>query len=605
MLREVELDPAEFACGVLAGELADEWVDRVEINKVVDGTATVYRRAIRAFCAAVDSALADRTGEASLSRPDPDLATVLVEWERTLPARFHSGSTVPAVLASAVRALIAQRAQHDQRPVSSQLCRVIDGAMGVPWGASHEVDEFSRTEKRALVRAAWECVHELDQRLSGGWALAERGAHPAERGWTNVANLLWGLAQQQVTPRDIRDNLPVVHDWPPELRSRIDHPDRPAYPARAKEILTRWLVRQLYPDGVDLHAFRVLLVAATGHAPEEITGLTEDDVEFLPSGVRLALTKRRAGRVRYQAFTDEGSSAAADRSESAEFTDRPHREVGVIVRRLLRATEPSRRHGCDGRLFVAASVGPDYELLFSRWATNRPQSRFARWLDVTGVVVEGPADIRRLRKSTKVEKAIAFGGRIADTANDHHEDTFRGHYAQGTTLRTLSGRVIATAQDHWFRQAVDGPTVLTDAATDGLSDPGGLAALGITAQQAEDLRQGALDMGISHCRDPFDSPYSRQGELCAVAPLRCLECRNAWILPSHLPQLLLFADHLDRLRNRLSPQHFAALWGQSHVNLQAVLAQRTDEEKALARKHIDDGDASLRLPLSAHVEFDA
>jgi hypothetical protein len=89
-----------------------------------------------------------------------------------------------------------------------------------------------------------------------------------------------------------------------------------------------------------------------------------------------------------------------------------------------------------------------------------------------------------------------------------------------------------------------------------------------------------------------------------VAPLRCLECRNAWVLPSHLPQLLLFADHLDRLRLRLSPQHFAQLWGQSHANLQAVLAEHTDEQKALARKHIDADQFSLHLPLAANVEFE-
>ncbi len=46
------------------------------------------------------------------------------------------------------------------------------------------------------------------------------------------------------------------------------------------------------------------------------------------------------------------------------------------------------------------------------------------------------------------------------------------------------------------------------------------------------------------------------------------------------------------------------LWGRSHTNLQAVLAERTDEEEALARKHIQAGEASLHLPLVANVEFD-
>src|SRR4029077_13054498 len=95
------------------------------------------------------------------------------------------------------------------------------------------------------------------------------------------------------------------------------------------------------------------------------------------------------------------------------------------------------------------------------------------------VVVAGPADIRRLRKSTKVEKALAFGGRVADAANDHHEEVFRGHYAQGTTLRIMSGRVIATAQDHWFTQAVAGPTVLTDT-IEVLDTPTQAAMLGLT-----------------------------------------------------------------------------------------------------------------------------
>jgi len=235
---------------------------------------------------------------------------------------------------------------------------------------------------------------------------------------------------------------------------------------------------------------------------------------------------------------------------------------------------------------------------------NKERSSFVDWLAAAGVAVDGAPDIRRLRKSTKVEKAIAFGGRIADAANDHHEEVFRGHYAQGTTLRVVSGRVISTAQDHWFAKALEGPTVLTSS-TEVLDAPEQVAALGLTRQQADDIRRGALDMGLTQCSDPHHSPYGRSGELCPVAPLRCLECRNAWVLPSHLPQLLLFADHLDmdRLRMRLSPQHFAELWGQSHTNLQAVLAERTDEEKALARKHTEAGEIGLHLPLAANVEL--
>jgi hypothetical protein len=383
----------------------------------------------------------------------------------------------------------------------------------------------------------------------------------------------------------------------------LDQSDRPIYPRLAKIILVRWLVGQLYPRHLDLHAYRVLLVAATGYTPEEVTALTDADVEFLPTGVRLSLTKQRAQRVRHRAFGTQPSPD--DDVEADDFADQPHREVGAIIKRLTHVTAQARLQAPDaaGRLFVAASVTQAHELRIAPWAANKERSGFADWLAASGVAVDGAPDIRRLRKSTKVEKAIAFGGRIADAANDHHEEVFRGHYAQGSTLRVMSGRVITTAQDHWFTMALEGPTVLTRS-TEVLDAPGQAAALGLTRQQAEDIRRGALDMGLTQCSDPHNSPYGRSGELCPVAPLRCLECRNAWVLPSDLPQLMLFADHLDRLRLRLSPQHFAQLWGQSHVNLQALLAERTDEEKALARKHIEAGKIGLHLPLAANVEFD-
>jgi hypothetical protein len=603
-LREMTFDPSEFGCARLAGELADEWVDYAEVTEITQSSVALGRRAIRHFCTKVDALLGADAHTASLATPYPDVAVMLAEWERTLPSGYAAGSTTPAGHAGTVRALIARRAQHDQRPVTPNLVRFINGAIGVAQGSSQELDEFSRKDKRALVGAAWDWAHRLDTRLAQGWATAARGRHPAQHGWTDKTNLLWGLAHQKVSPIDIRVNLPIFYQWPAELRACIERPGRAVYAGLAKLALIRWLVSQLYPTHLDLHAYRVLLVAATGHASEEVTALRESDVEYLPSGVRLTLTKRRAQQVRHRTFATEAASDTAD--EPVDFADRPHREVGAIIRRLTDATAQAGPGAPDagGRLFVAASVTQGFQLRIAPWAPNKEQSTFADWLVAAGVTVDGSTDIRRLRKSTKVEKAIAFGGRIADAADDHHEEVFRGHYAQGSTLRMMSGKVISAAQDHWFAAAVQGPTVLTSS-TDVLDAPDQAAALGLTAEQAEDIRRGALDMGLTQCSDPYNSPYGRPAELCPVAPLRCLECRNAWVLPSHLPQLLLFTDHLDRLRLRLSPQHFAQLWGQSHANLQAVLAEHTAEEKALARKHIDARQVGLHLPLAANVEFDS
>ncbi|MGV9233522.1 hypothetical protein [Streptomyces nigra] len=82
------------------------------------------------------------------------------------------------------------------------------------------------------------------------------------------------------------------------------------------------------------------------------------------------------------------------------------------------------------------------------------------------------------------------------------------------------------------------------------------------------------------------SPFGRPGQMCPGAPTRCLECRNAFILPSILPQLLLFVAHLEQLRHRLAPRHFHALWGQSQANLTEVLGLRTNAEISRARQRI-------------------
>jgi hypothetical protein len=98
------------------------------------------------------------------------------------------------------------------------------------------------------------------------------------------------------------------------------------------------------------------------------------------------------------------------RSSEPGVVDRPRREVAAIVRHLMHVTEQARMRAPDagGRLFVAASVTQGFELRLAPWAPNKERSGFVDWLAAAGVAVGGAADIRRLRKSTKVEKAIAF-----------------------------------------------------------------------------------------------------------------------------------------------------------------------------------------------------
>ncbi|AKL66098.1 hypothetical protein [Streptomyces sp. Mg1] len=601
------VDPSDFCCSRLAMQLADEWVEYVAATAITTH-AKAYHLAITRLCKYVDKELGPAAATASLT--DPNLLDLLVKWELSLPESYAPSSTYPGILAGAVRVLIIRRDDHSDRPVAADLARLARGPALLGSGEKTERDEFKRKEKQALVRAAWQSVHATRKRLEEGWALAEQGRHPDHGSWTSIPDLLWGLAHEQITPKDIHLVVPAPRDWPAELQTFTTGPSAAFVSQVARRKLARRLFASLYPHHLDLHAFRILLMDATGHASEEVTGFGEADVEFLPKGVRLTLLKNRAEHRRHRAFRDQSApeEPAPDEDADGHLTvDWPRREASEVVRQLLDLTARVRAkapHVTD-TLFVSATVRNNFTAVFDEW---RPVSKssFKSWLDATGVEIKGDPHIGRMRKSVKVEKAIVSEGRISAAADDHTEETFATHYAQGTTLRILSGRTIATAQQHWFDKAldrVDGPTVISGTAED--VDQAVLEDAGLSAREAEDIMAGQLDMGVSHCKNPYQSPYSRPGELCAVAPLRCLECRNAWILPSNLPQLLLFKAHLERLRAVLAPQVFERLWGQSWVNLRVVLEDRTPEEREQARKHIEAGQAVLDLPLAANTEFDA
>lgn len=595
--RKVRLtvDPSVFACSVLAGELADGWVELVAAADLEVGAARQLRRSIRRFCAFVDREV-PRPQIATLARAVPDLHAAVTDWVRGLPVSYRAGSRQPAVHAGGLRRLIGRRIEHPDRRVVGPLHGWVNGAVGLRRGETDELDEFSRTNKLALVKAAWADMLAVEARIRAGWALAASGADPAAgSGWVEPANILWAIAEDAYPAEEIYRRLPRPADWPPALHAFL-----PATAAGKpnRKVLLAGLVRQLFLHNHDLQGFRILLMAATGHASEEVTSLDESDIEFGPRRVMVDFTKNRAHAEPRRSFgTDPGLSQASLRPS------RPQLDPGDLLGRLLRLSRPlAERAGLDPvPLFLRAAVHHRGEMTIAPFNGALAGSNLQAWLERHEVTVDGPADIRRLRKSSKVEKVVVFKGRISDIADDHSEETFRGHYAHGTTLRVIAGDVITAAQRRWFEKALEGPVVLAE---ETLDDPDAAAVLGMSPQEIDDLRSGQLDMGVSGCKDPRRSPYGRPGQICPVAPLRCFECRNALILPSNLPQMLLFAEHLERLRNRLPPRHFDAFWKQSRVNLLAALDARTDAEIARARQQIAEDGLTLHLPLSAHVEFD-
>ena len=75
------------------------------------------------------------------------------------------------------------------------------------------------------------------------------------------------------------------------------------------------------------------------------------------------------------------------------------------------------------------------------------------------------------------------------------------------------------------------------------------------------MRAGQLDMGLTNCRDPYDSPHTPAGTLCHVAPAMCMLCRNAVVFTAQLPRLLQLAGHIQRPARRPGPAPLAGRLG--------------------------------------------
>ncbi|MFE0510579.1 hypothetical protein [Streptomyces sp. NPDC058964] len=141
---------------------------------------------------------------------------------------------------------------------------------------------------------------DVERRLARGWDLAARCRDPREDGWTEEANLLWAIAHDALNCTQISKALPSWRDMPVSLRQLAPAGTRPV---AAKAVVVRGLVRQLCLHNSDLQAYRILLMAATGRAPEEVAALTEHDIEFGSSSVTIDFSKGRARARMCQAFS--------------------------------------------------------------------------------------------------------------------------------------------------------------------------------------------------------------------------------------------------------------------------------------------------------------
>lgn len=576
------LDPTAYRCTTLAAQLADEAVEYVRKMALSDDGGS-YLGAVRKFAAFADRQLGDAAGTARLDDDRIDLPEVIHEWETALRQEYGLRSSQPYRLVSIVLVLIAQRGDRDQA-VPERLRRRAAAPPIFPAPKSTPLDEFSNAERIDLRDATRSRVRELEERLDHGRLLLEEGRDPREYGWRELPSLL-------LTTAALEENLPRKPKWwPADLREA----------GFGRRALVTAAGGMLFPTEIDLMAFRVLLLLGmVDTTPEELLYLQLPDIEDTGEGVRVVQRKARARRVRADLHPAAEGGRAWD--------------VPGLLRRLLAATAETRETfpAAAPWLFLAAELNHRTGRLEARPATfTRGGRRFTHWIatqdDGVGrpLSISLPHDARRLRKTAKTARAAALGGTVSDLAgDDHHVEVFRGHYAHGTTAHLMAGRTIARAQQWVFQRALDRPLVIDAEAEKQLTEPETAKAAGLSADQARDMLAGQLDMGLTHCRDPYDSPFTTGGRPCHVAPAMCMLCRNAVVFTSQLPRLLMLADHIETMRARLEPPRWQALWGRQAAAL-AELFTEYAEHIPTARQEIEDQRLTLHLPLGLRTEYE-
>jgi hypothetical protein len=300
--------------------------------------------------------------------------------------------------------------------------------------------------------------------------------------------------------------------------------------------------------------------------------------------VRLTQVKHRAHRARGVQYSHDQAGVAPGIPPAARYRGARRWDVPGLIRQVLDVTGSARQlPGAPPTLFLTVVPGPDDAPPAPLTPTfGGKSSTFGAWIaaqrDDAGSLlgISLPHDVRRLRKTAKTAAVAALGGTIADLAGDDHStEVFRGHYAHGTTAHVLSGKAINRAQDRVFRKLASGPIYPPSPAAGTPQEPaGGEAADAVAAMTA-----GEQDMGLTSCRDPYNSQFTPPGKLCHVAPAMCMLCANAVVFPAQLPRIVMLAGHIEKMRAVLSPPRWAATWGPQAQAI-AELFDEAGEERA-------------------------
>ena len=588
-LRTCTVNPADYVAARLISELADAWKARAEefqlAPSTVSGRASTLRGVGEFLTEKSDRSLTLHTSRGA------EVTERLHDWEKAMIKKYPRVSKQPKMVGYDIRGNVAYYLEANDLD-NSWLSGwaespVLDGSPLV----EQPLDEFSNHERQQLESVCRQIIRDTEARLSRGDELLAAGSDPRRNGWDRVENVLWALR-----------NLPYKRSYYVHLVGSQRQLDPAEVDLMSGRFVDPLLVNKpplliavgafLAPDPEFLLAVRVLLHLQTGWAPEETVLLRRRDVEFRDDSVRIRAPKNRAHRVRWHTLQTSSRQPWGWKA-------------GDVLRRAADALRHVHALSPEDSSFwmTAAKVSPYHRAgEWPHWVV-RPHtfgavvSNLSELIRRRDLSISKPHDMRRLRKTVKSARAALLGTLGGAAGDDHSIEVFRDHYAQTTTVRTISAQTVIRAQQKVLKRAVEGPVLVTATARDvAATDDGDPEVVRLATQVAQETAT-EQELTLSACRDPHDGPLSQPGELCHASPSMCLQCRNAVIFREHLPRLLAYENTLDSLKKTLPPIAYSEFYGQQTVNLKSVIDQFTADDVARARER-----ATLHRPLGERAE---
>lgn len=552
--KSVTVAPLKYRASILIAEISDGWLN-YSADTGLAQSSTMHRASVIRNLGKYLDKEKDRTLSLRLSQPI-EIIERITEWEEFLFQKYGPTSDHPRKATLEVKKYIAYYLVSNGLDSAEIQQWVSVGATRTHYysDSKNPLDEFSNRERLAIEKKCKQIVRAGEHLLEVGNKLMDRGANPDSDAWTTPENLVWTIQRKK------EEDFPKYF-W----RDSFDETIRqklvsfaPALRKHERVYYGHYGVGLIYPTLFHIRALQTLLTLKAGWTPEEVDAIKLKDVLISDESVRVRTTKNRSSSTRY-------------RELPISKNGNPGWLSGDILLRSVDAMSNIDRAKLNSEYFwVGAITSKPLRLSgFLRVPGQAPQYSFSRLVSKAAIDISRPFDRRRLRKTHKSAKATLLGTLSGSAGGDHSVEVFHRHYAQTTTIHTVSAATVIRSQDFVFNKI--GPSFIDSTASelDKSVLPSKLhGVVSATKDETETDRQ----LSVTACADPENPPHGGKS-MCFDAPRLCLECSNAVIFKEHIPRIRAYRKVLMKLEQSMTPKQFSALYGQQLMNIDAIISQ--------------------------------